>query len=70
MCDGNKLTCIICGKELVRKQQKYCSLSHKKRYCKRRKWRIINAKAKTNKITKKLKRKFLIEQEEIKRKNV
>ena len=43
----NKLTCIICGKELVRNQQKYCSVSHRKRRGKRRKWRIINAKEKT-----------------------
>ena len=63
---GNKL-CIKCGTILTGKQQKYCSQLCSKRnrhriYMKK-KWKVINAKAKTRKIEKKIRRQFKIEQE-------
>lgn len=62
-----KLICLRCRKELTGKQSKWCSsLCYKKvRRIKRhrKKWKIIMARAKANKIEKKIRRKFLIEQE-------
>lgn len=72
MEEENKI-CLHCMKPLTGKQQRYCSTlcskKHRHKIYKKKKWRVINAKTKTMKITNKLKRKFLIEQELKKREN-
>jgi hypothetical protein len=59
--------CIRCMTSLTGKQQKFCSKNCGRKYRHkiylRKKWRLINAKAKTRKIAKKTRRKVLIEQE-------
>jgi hypothetical protein len=59
--------CIRCMTSLTGKQEKFCSDKCGRKYrhkiSNRKKWKEINAKAKTKKIEKKTRRKILIEQE-------
>jgi hypothetical protein len=62
MCQENKLSCVVCGKELVRNQQKYCCINHKKKYWRQRHNRKVRAEIKARKIRRKERRKKLIEE--------
>ena len=71
--EEKKTNCIHCNGPLTGKQQKFCSERCSKRVrnkkTKKKYWKTLNAKNKTRKIERKLKRKFLIEQEIKRREN-
>lgn len=71
---SENINCSYCGTPLFENQKKYCSRTcskkayHKKKI--RKKWRIIHSKIKIRKMTKKIRRRVLIEQEEKRRKTL
>ena len=65
--EKKNINCIHCDNLLTGKQEKFCSERCSKRVkykkWKKKHWTKVNAIVKTNKIKKKLRRKFLTEQE-------
>ena len=65
MCQKNalgELICIVCGKELIEKQQKYCCKGHKRKFWKKRNTKKRNAEIRARKTKRKEHRKQLLEQ--------